>query len=1185
MKDLKPGSDVKLIEDPYTEKDARAHTIRIRELIGVTTDKVDAIHGVCAGLALHDYITASARSDKRTGNNAGPLSQNPVDGYDFESSASIQTILPTHVDNPPRTVKSLTVSPWNPPPHHLRQKGHLLYLQLVTNEGEQFQLTSHVSGFFVNQSSGTKFDPFPKTIPKAASAHSLLSLIEKLSPSFVTNFRALQEQNSRRDPLLNFPVTHALPSNPWVVAACESTLAAQQADVSRSQEAYLNAGLDNAETMRDWNEDFQVAKELPKENVQERVFRERYTTKLFADYTDAAVKGAVIVARGEVPPMNPTEGPDAQIFVYNNIFYSYGADGAEIFTSEGGDEAARVAVGKDVVGVRLVNQLDIDGLHTPGTVIVDYLGKRIVCQSIVPGIFKPRENGESQVDYGAVEGRDKIAENEAFVPAFAQLSKNLRVKKHDVWDKEGKKHTLEGSLETKGLMGTDGRKYVLDLYRLTPLDVQWLEEYWRDVSDGPIKAKATNYPHRMAVLRPELVEMFWRSKLAEFVQEEMDKRKAVQKDSNLTESKDALDAKVETISGSEDKDGTPNQGTNPQDTVDLSSFELAFNTDVFSGQIPQTEEDKLELSRDEDQVRTICQYLRNRMIPELIKELQEGEVGFPMDGNSLTKLMHKRGINVRYLGQFAKLKGSQNPRLDALSALAIQEMVSRTFKHIAHRHLKKVSPPIATSCLAHLLNCLLGAGFNESPKANVDQSLQSLYPDADWSFAQITPAGLRQEIAEQVHLRYRFELQKDWELGLKHLQLLRELCLKLGIQLSAKEYRFSPIAAVTNGTPIVNGTHHNTNGHGHGKKKKKAGDHEQAHLSSSPPSTANQHTFEPDDIMNLFPVVKDSCPRSMLADEALEAGRLSINQGQKELGQELLIESLSLHEQIYGILHPEVARVYHQLAMIYHQLEEKSAAVDLARKAVIVSERTLGVDCNETILAYLNLGIFEHSSGNSTLALAYLRHALDLWKLIYGLKHPDSITAINNAAVMLQNLKLFHDSRVWFEKCLEICEKVSEKNSVNSATLYFQLAQALALDGEPKSAVNRMREAYSTFLAHLGPQNRNTKESESWLEQLTQNAVSIAKQAKDIQARRLRRIQLAPRISMSTHPQPLVGQSPAEVTGARRDRAPSGVMDSRSVDELIKFIEGGSDSPKRRGPARKNPKRRGGPGKVNAAIA
>src|SRR6202000_1992130 len=98
-------------------------------------------------------------------------------------------------------------------------------------------------------------------------------------------------------------------------------------------------------------------------------------------------------------------------------------------STEGGDEAARVATGKDAVGVKSVNNLDIQGLFTPGTVVVDYLGKRIVGQSIVPGIFKQREPGEHQIDYGGVEGKDVIATLDAFVQPFSELSKAMKVKR------------------------------------------------------------------------------------------------------------------------------------------------------------------------------------------------------------------------------------------------------------------------------------------------------------------------------------------------------------------------------------------------------------------------------------------------------------------------------------------------------------------------------------------------------------------------------------------------------------------------------------------------------------------------------------------------------------------------------------------------------------------------------------
>ena len=179
---------------------------------------------------------------------------------------------------------------------------------------------------------------------------------------------------------------------------------------------------------------------------------------------------------------------------------------------------------------------------------------------------------------------------------------------------------------------------------------------------------------------------------------------------------------------------------------------------------------------------------------------------------------------------------------------------------------------------------------------------------------------------------------------------------------------------------------------------------------------------------------------------------------------------------------------------------------------------------------------------------------------------------------MLQHLKFYHDSRLWFEASLSICEGVFGKQSINAATLLFQLAQALALDQDSKGAVNRMRESYNIFLTELGPEDKNTKEAESWLEQLTQNAVSIAKHAKDIQARRVRAgVRIAPRVTLGqTQPQPQVGQT-AEAASGRDPRNTMG-LDSRSIDELLKFIEGSdakTSAPKKR-PGRTNPKKRGG---------
>ncbi|WPG98292.1 Clustered mitochondria [Acrodontium crateriforme] len=1148
--DIVQHPTISLVEDAYTEAQARMHVIRVRELIGAAGDRTDLVTGIEAGLSLCDSVELSAETDKEE--------TSPLSGYDLSTPGVVSTLLPKTREAAPKTIKSLALAAWNPPPYQLRMRGHLMYLQVTTNEGEQHFITSHVSGFYVNKSNNNKFDAAPKTTPKAYSAHSLIALLAQISPSFDGSFTKLQEYNSVRDPLASYQLSNSIPAAPWLVS--ETAFSQHQSDAVRTQEPFLLAGAENAETLRDWNEEFQSTRDLPKETVQDRVFRERLTSKLFAEYNEAAVRGAVLVARGEVQPLNPTEARDAQIFVYNNVFYSFGADGVGTFASDGGDEAARVATGKDVQGVKAVNQLDINGLFTPGTVVVDYLGKRIVGQSIVPGIFKQREPGEHQIDYGGVEGKDVIATHKSFVQPFSDLSKAMRVKKHAVWDKESKKHDLEASVETKGLIGTDGRKYVLDLYRITPLDISWLEQH--RASD---QTDEKRYPHRMTVLRPELVDSYRIVKLREYISKEMEAKRAA---------REAEKAKLE-AEGTNEEAATEEQ-PKQQETVDVSGFTFTLNPDVFSGQQPQSEEDKLEWEKDEADVRTVCKYLTGEVLPRLVHDMQEGDVGFPMDGQSLVREMHKRGVNIRYLGEVARLcSEKEDKRLQALKQLVHQEMVSRAFKHFYNAQIKQLPPCFSQSCVSHLLNCLIGTQFNSNPRPEVDEELKALYSDVDYSYEKVTPESLKAEIISQIFVRYRYDFSGDLIETGRHLQMLREVCLKVGFQLEAKEYQFTKAlgekaSSESLAIPQTNGTTQASEG---GKKKKKKN---AAHspvrpavvVPAGPPTT-----FRADDIVNIVPIVKDACPRSVLAEEALDAGRMSIQQDQKELGQELLLESLSLHEQIYGILHPEVARVYYALSTLYYNLDEKNAAVELAKKAVIVSERTLGVDHADTVLAYLNLSLFEHATGNTRNALAYVRHALDLWKIVYGVRHPDSITTINNAAVMLQTLKQFHESRLWFEASLEICEEVSGKQSINTATLLFQLAQALALDNDSKGGVAKMRESYSIFKAELGPENQNTKEAENWLESLTLSAVSQAKQANMIAQRRVllsRNGRGTPRVAVGARPQP-PASAPIPDPAIQQAR---GGMDQRSVEELMKYING--ETGKQSTPKKKqaNPKRR-----------
>ena len=156
---------------------------------------------------------------------------------------------------------------------------------------------------------------------------------------------------------------------------------------------------------------------------------------------------------------------------------------------------------------------------------------------------------------------------------------------------------------------------------------------------------------------------------------------------------------------------------------------------------------------------------------------------------------------------------------------------------------------------------------------------------------------------------------------------------------------------------------------------------------------------------------------------------------------------------------------------------------------------------------------------------------------------------------MLQHIQAYHESRIWFEQALTVCERVIGPQSLQAASLLFQLAQALALDNESKAAMNKMRDCYNIFKDELGPENNNTKEAETWLHQLTQNAVLIAKRDKEAEARRLRS-------GIKFSSRSLGNSASVSPSTALNSTQASSKPDTRSLNDLVKYIEGSTEQKK-----------------------
>lgn len=675
------GASLIIVQDNYSDRTIRAHFLRIKELIspkGTTSKGIGEDWGINPGATIAEQVLANP--------SPAPAS---LQSYFSQPLPDLSSILAPPARSaspaPNQTIKSLQLAHWNPAPAHRRTQGDLIYLTFTSLEGDLYHITGHIRGFYVSRSTNQKFDPTPKN-PQKLPTHSLLTLLQTLSPQFTQAFNALHPTDGTVEILSDAPLANSLPAFPWLVQAPQTT-----PDPTRLQKPWLESLADGQSNLRDWNDEIQSTRSLPASSVRERLIRERLLQKSLTDFSACATYAAMLVRRGELLPLDPVPEQDLQIqqqsehvgsmWHYNNIFLSLGAeDLLGSFQTEGGAEAARVAVGKDVIGVSRVNALLLDtdtqvaevedgekpldptsGLCTLGTIVVDYLGERIVAQSVVPGIFQqvaetpPDENGAvagaHKIVYGSVENGEKIYMDSEFDGKFKKIMDKLHVKQHDVWEipkkeKEGKesmttngvngdhaderkKRTIRTSLETKGLRGADGRNYVLDLYKLTPLDIVFIEEHYQHEKEP--------YPHRLAFLRGECVDAFWLSKGREWLTAKRKETQESPEDGAAEEDSEKVDE---------------------EDKIDASEFEFALNPDVFTtSQAPISEAEKNQVHEDEGDVRACCGFLRDVLIPELMTELTDGSGGWPVDGKSLTTIMHRHGVNVRYLGKVIELCG------------------------------------------------------------------------------------------------------------------------------------------------------------------------------------------------------------------------------------------------------------------------------------------------------------------------------------------------------------------------------------------------------------------------------------------------------------------------------------------------------------------------------------------------
>uniref|UniRef100_A0A669BQ05 Clustered mitochondria homolog n=1 Tax=Oreochromis niloticus TaxID=8128 RepID=A0A669BQ05_ORENI len=758
---IRDGAVIKMVEESYSVRDARLHHRHVRDLLR-SLDPTDAYNGV-NGSSL-SYLTFYTR-----GNNGNSVGKRRASEWESLDCSPPEYVLPGSKERPLcplqpvredwkplQCLRVLTLSSWNPPPGNRKMHGDLIYLNVLTMEDRELNITSSTRGFFLNQSTAFNFNPKP-AVPKTL-CHSLVELLSQVSPAFRKNFTALQKKRVQQHPYERIAAPFQVFT--WTAPHRDHTL-----DCVRAEETHASYMGQDEHTSRDWNEELQGCRELPGCSLQERLHRERSIFKTNSDFVAAATRGATAVIDGNIMPINPGESPHLQMFMWNNLFFSQGFDVSEHYRPLGGNTAAHAAAICDLRGAQAYASVDIEGLHTIGTAVVDYRGVRVIAQTIVPGILE--KNQEESIVYGSNDNGKTVFTHPRFLELLDKTSKQLRIQRHQVLDHNNRPVELCSGIETIGILGNDGRPYILDLRRTFPPDLNFqFSETEERREEVPKECQSFGYPclhcHSLASLRPELIEAFIQHRYELFM-------KMVSHElSQLTEQDEATEWSEKPVCDSD-------TGERPAASADMeirrrnailkacravgsvsdSCFDIRFNPDVCSPGARFPAECLEEVQRQRCLLWEAAAFLLSHQIPAM--------------------------------------------------RICVSEIILRSAKHIFRTYLQDVEPAAFSAAVSHFLNCLLTSSScfpdscsdellsrRRSRRRRSHGSRVALLSDSVW--ARLTSGELWGRIRAEARDYYHYTFDSIDEVIEKHnlqrISLLREIAIKTGIQVQLREYVF-----------------------------------------------------------------------------------------------------------------------------------------------------------------------------------------------------------------------------------------------------------------------------------------------------------------------------------------------------------------------------------------------------------
>lgn len=199
-------------------------------------------------------------------------------------------------------------------------------------------------------------------------------------------------------------------------------------------------------------------------------------------------------------------------------------------------------------------------------------------------------------------------------------------------------------------------------------------------------------------------------------------------------------------------------------------------------------------------------------------------------------------------------------------------------------------------------------------------------------------------------------------------------------------------------------------------------------------------------------------------------------QGNVTEAESTLRAALTIYEARLGPDHPQIAALRNNLAVMVRRRESAAAgsnptssdattsAVDEARKAIAIYEKSLGAEHPDLAGAYSNLGNALRTSGKHAEAEANYRRAIAMWDATVGPDNPSVVYGLDGLGAVLMDLGRATEAVAPLERAHALCQNGRVSPTLRGQTT-FSLTKALWEVGDDPA---RARSLAAEALAALG---------------------------------------------------------------------------------------------------------------------